>query len=144
LVADSSRARIFESRRVGSFKEVRSLVHPESRLHARDLKDDRPGLSYHSSGLGKDSMSPPTDPKDKEAMEFAKTIVDHVEKARSAHRFRSLVVVAAPAFLGLLRERYSRPLADLIMAEIDRDLSGLRSEEIREHLDRILPLGLAV
>jgi protein required for attachment to host cells len=89
-------------------------------------------------------MAPPTDPKDKEAMEFAKQVVEFLEHARTANCFRSLIIAAAPAFLGLLRERCSRPLADLINAEIDKDLSGLRSDEIRDHLDRILPLGLAI
>jgi len=135
LAANSSRAYIYSTERAtGDLKQVEKFDHPEARLHEQELTSDLPGRAFDSGGVGRHAMVQPVEPKRHEAINFAIQIADYLESARNEGKFRKLYIIAAPAFLGLLRERFSASLADLVTQEINKNLVNLHAQDIRNHL----------
>ena len=73
-------------------------------------------------------------PRQQVQLRFAQRIADRLEHARNAHAFDRLVLVAAPAFLGLLRLSFGAPLRSLVSLEVDKDYTALRPDQLRAHL----------
>ena len=135
VVAESSRAKIYGMRNLRTpLVELDDLVHPEGRLHARDLTSSRPGRAYDRVGQGRHAMEVDVGPKDQEAINFAKRIAGQLESARTEGNFESLILVGSPAFLGLMRKHLSHPTMKQVIMEVDKNL--VRSDEavIRKHL----------
>ena len=140
VVADSSRARIFKPETPSSpLTELETLTHPESRLHDQELTSDLPGKHANDTGIGAHGFEDKTEPKKQEAINFAHELARELEKAYTDHEFRQLILVAAPAFLGLLRETLSEPVRAVVRLEIDKDLTKESAEDIRAHLPKYLP-----
>ncbi|MFO1351755.1 MAG: host attachment protein [Gammaproteobacteria bacterium] len=134
VVAESSRARIFAAAQsTGALTELDDLVHPQSRLHDRDLTSDLPGRAFDSTGR-RHSFEQNQDPKRHEAEIFAKQIALHLETARNDGRFDQLVLIAPPTFLGLLRERLDATTAKQVTRTIVKDLITLNTGELRQYL----------
>jgi protein required for attachment to host cells len=136
LVADTTRARVFTAEKpIGALQEVETLVHTESRLHEQELtSDQRPGRRQGSNGTGGHSMGHEEDPKRQEHLRFAKQISDYLEDAHNGRRFERLYVVAAPAFLGDLRNALPKVVAQAVASEVPKNITRLTVAEIREHL----------
>ncbi|MDH5181326.1 MAG: host attachment protein [Gammaproteobacteria bacterium] len=138
VVADSARARILSAEnRTAPLVEIKSLEHPEGRMHAVDLTSDLPGRDSDRSGMGRHAVGT-TDPKQYEAENFAREITTFLEDARNQNRFFQLVIIAAPSFLGILRNLMSTPLARLVASELDKNLTQLDVTVIRENLSGLL------
>lgn len=139
VVANSTFARIFSAENNKDLKEVALLEHPESRLHGRDLVSDRPGRGYESANPSRHAMEPKHSPQKLEFQIFAKHISDHLEQARKEGRFDNLYIAANPSFLGILRQTISKTTAAKALAgEIDKDMTQLLPNEIRNHLPLVL------
>lgn len=140
VAADSSRARILAcDNRTGPLVEVEALVRPEARLHAQELASDGPGRTFDSAGVGgRHAMEPKVDPKQQEAIRFAKQVCDRLSAGQSQGSFSKLYIIAAPAFLGLLREGMAAPLRHLVAGEVSKNLASHGIDEIREHLPDFL------
>ena len=135
LVADSSRARIFEAKNaIGPLTEIEDLMNPESRMHEQNLTSDLPGRAYDSHGSNRHAMEEKTSAKDHEAENFAKLINRHLEKLRTKGMLKKLVVAAAPSFLGVLRKKLNANMTKLISTEIDKNLVQLDILDVRKHL----------
>jgi protein required for attachment to host cells len=135
LLANSSRARVCESDGPKlPLREVADFTHPESRMHEQELTSDLPGRAFDSGGEGRHAMGQSVEPKQQHAIQFAKEIADYLEAARNEAAFSRLYVIAAPAFLGLLRQHYSASLASLVTGEVDKDLTSLNLNEVEQYL----------
>ena len=139
LVADSARARVFSvDSAIGPLEPIEQLVHPESRLHDRDMKSDRPGRVFDSHGEGRHSTGKAVSPKEQEALRFAGEIASYLERGRVNGGFRRLVIVADPRFLGSLRATLAPEVKKLVTLEVNKDLSKEKDSDIRRALpDRI-------
>lgn len=134
VVADGSRARIFEVGSSSTLHETETLTHPESRLHEQELTSDLPGRSFDISGEGRHAMGKTVEPKEHEVEIFARQIADHLEKARIDNRLARLVVIAGPSMLGELRSAFGSELKKLVDTEIDKDLTQHSVEDIQKHV----------
>ena len=135
LVADSARAKIFSAQSpVGPLVEVEDWVHPESRLHALEVNADKPGRTQDSAAHGRHAMESEVDPKAQNALRFAHELAERLDRARVEGRFDKLVLVAAPGFLGLLREALPKQTRARVTAEVDKDLVTHDPADIRAHL----------
>jgi protein required for attachment to host cells len=140
LVADSSRARIFFTANTrGPLREIETLTHPESRLHEQQLTTDLPGRTFDSFGQGRHTKDMEIDPKQHEALIFVKQIADRLDRAREERQLEQLIVVAAPALLGMIRKQLSSTTAALVTLEMDKNITLLNAKEIRQHLPPQLP-----
>ncbi len=135
LVANAEEARIYE------------YVGPEATLIERetltqklpknsDPERDERGQNKNQQMPGGETYAPPTDPRTHEKESFAKDIAaylfDHHQK------YDRLVVVAAPAILGMLRDELHKEAEQRIVAEIDKNLSPYDTHELPELLDDVV------
>jgi protein required for attachment to host cells len=138
-VADSARARLFAARNaLGPLEELETLVNPEARIPQRELVSDAPGRSFRSVGRQRASMSSEVSAKQQDTLDFARQIAERLNEARVRGEYHKLVLVAAPAFLGVLREQLDRHVLELVCATLDKDLTQLRADELRARLPQRL------
>jgi protein required for attachment to host cells len=130
IVANGSQARVYKAEKLGVLSEVHTLLHPESRMRDGDLTSDKPGRINPSTTLGHSSIEPQTSPKKHEIEVFAKEVSQFLEQAREQGLFSRLYVVAAPSFLGLLREKLSTATTRLVAGEVDKDVTHMKPKEI--------------
>lgn len=133
IVANASCARVFRCDSITSLVEIESFVHPESRLHGRDLASDRSGSTTESSRTGYSSLSQPQSPKENAIEAFAKQVADFLEKARTTGEVEKIHLASGPSFLGLLRHTMSNPLTSIIDKTVDKDITHLKPEEIKDY-----------
>lgn len=144
IAADSSRARILQVMdREGHLAEVEDFMNPVGRSHERDLlADGHPRFSGHG-GVGRPGASttsgPGSDRQEMSATEhatelFAKRVSEYLDKARSAHRYDRLHVVAPPKFLGQLRKELGKEVQKLVTEELPKDLSWLNPRDLESQL----------
>lgn len=139
VVVDSSRGKIYvQDKHSSELLEKVDLVHPSARLHGLDLTSDRPGKHVGAFGQGQHVFDARTDAKEHEAETFAREIAERLETGRTSGQFQNLVLMAPPAFLGVLREQLSDGVRKLVVEEIAKDLVTHSSEEIRAKLQHSL------
>jgi len=138
LVADNCRARIFSADNPSSpLTEIRDLTHPEARLHEGDLVSDKNGRD-RSAGTGGSSLGNGSTHKQESIDRFAMTVCEELESSRVHGDFHKLYIVAAPAFLGLLRKHQSGSMKPLIAAELDKNIATQDCTAIRKQLPEYL------
>jgi len=141
IAADSSRARILQvTDRSQDLAEIEDLLNPEGRVHDRQLiSDAHPRFSGH--GGGGEGGGPGTDREETSATQhatelFAKRLGDYLDKARNAHRYDRLHLIAPPKFLGQLRKELGKEVEKLVADELPKDLSWLSARDIQSHVNR--------
>ncbi|HXV81735.1 MAG TPA: host attachment protein [Candidatus Binatia bacterium] len=118
--------------------EFQALEHPEGRLKSQSIDADRPGRSFESAGMKRHAMSREVDPKKQEAITFARQVAERLEGARLQGEVERLILVAAPEFLGLLRDNMTSELRRMIEEEFSLDLVQMTAHDIRAHLPETL------
>jgi protein required for attachment to host cells len=106
----------------------------EGRLHEQDLTSDLPGKDSDKVGAGKHSFQDQVEPKQQEAITFAKRIARYLDESYSANKFEQLMVIAAPSFLGVLRHQFSDQISQRICFELDKNITMHSVDDIRKHL----------
>ncbi|OLO05718.1 MULTISPECIES: host attachment protein [Salinicola] len=132
VAADASRARIF-AREARTLREIETLTHPESRLHTGDLRTG--GKGEATSGASQRQTGNENATSEKQAMVFAKEVAGYLRDARTQGKADKFVLIAAPQFLGQLREKLDKPTLDCVIQTLDKDLSKASEEEIAGKLD---------
>ena len=139
LAAESARARIFSVSSGGKkLREVADLCHPEARLHDRELTSDLPGRSFDSHGEGRHGMEQATSPHDQEAQIFATELARQLDRGQRDGSFDSLILVAPPKFLGRLRPELSKPVQDVLLGEIDKNLVNADGDTLFQQVSSLL------
>jgi len=139
IVADAGHARVFAAEQsTSALNEIQTLTCPEARLHEGDIVSDSPGRERNAAGSGSHDVGHTSDAKHEAVMRFAEQVSEVIETGRIGDRFNRLYVIAAPAFLGVLRKQHSRATAQLVSAEIDKNLTTHDAVEIRKHLPQLL------
>lgn len=140
VVADNSKARIFSvDSRMGPIEEIESIMHTEARLHEQDMTSDLPGHSNGKGGAGGHAYQDEVSPKEQENINFARKIANALDAARKDGKFKQIMLVAAPGFLGNLRHQLTAQTKKLACFELAKNMSQLGAKEIRELLPERLP-----
>jgi len=141
LVSNSARASVYEcARPVDNLEQVAAFSHTGSRQHPRDLVADKSGRVHDRQGEGRHSMEPDHTVKENEAESFAREIDEFLSTAQRQGRYDNLAVIAAPRFLGRLRDHYTTWLPDAaLFAEVSKDLTAENPDKIRAELEPPLP-----
>lgn len=131
VAADAARARIFV-RQANVLREVETLTHSESRLHTGDLRTGGKGES--TSGPGQRQTGDDNATSDKHEMFFAKEVAEYLRDARTQQNMTDLILIAAPQFLGKLRDKLDKPTQALVTQTLDKDVSKASEDEIAKKL----------
>ncbi len=99
----------------------------------REQGADRPGRAI-SSADGRRSAVGQTDWHDLEERRFARTIAETLEKLARDKSIPGFIIAAPPRTLAELRQSFNAEVKERIIAELDKDLTGIPVEEIKKHL----------
>jgi protein required for attachment to host cells len=150
LVADQSEADFYDLRRPRDadlqLNLVARLVDEQAHLHDRDLKSDRPGRFFDHAPLqggrrgatAHHATGGERRPRRHAAEVFAGQIAAALHRAQLQRDFDHVIVMAGPAFLGLLREALPDSLRPCVLAEVAKDLVHGGAQAVREHLPESL------
>jgi len=142
LVADGQRARVLERASLEAEWTEReehrsSNVTPPS----RELGTDRPGRVHESVGMARHGLAMHEDPHEAAEVEFARSLARRLERWGSDHLYRRLYIMAAPRFLGHLREALGTVARQALRGTLDKDLTKAPVAEIASHLHEHRPVG---
>lgn len=138
VVADEAQAIFYgrESRHAPDLFELFKLTNDAARKKSADLITDRGGRSFDSFGEGRHTMGrEKTDPKRHAAIRFAKQIAERIGKSIHTGRCREFSLVAAPRFLGELRDAMSSMSGVEPFCTVDKEMVGRDAGAIRELVD---------
>ncbi len=139
LVADGSRARFFRTDRAAPLEELEDDFNPAAREPERALQSDRKGATVRGpAGQTQYATEGENDPKAEAERRFARSLAEHLRKARLAGEYERLFIAAPPGFLGELRQALDEGTRAVVVGELDKDLSGLKPEVIRKHLPDLI------
>ncbi len=129
VVGDSARARLFcVDANKECLVEVESLVNPAAHQHSRDLQTDRAGRGLDRNAAGGHAFAPSTDVKEHSSAVFAREVAHHVEHASNG--CHTIVLIAAPKFLGMLRKQLAEPIKSKVSRELNKDLTTTSVSQI--------------
>jgi protein required for attachment to host cells len=141
LVANQAEARIYSADRIPrNLILVETLIHEEGAAHARDLTSDAPGRVHDRMGSSRHSMEPDTGVKEEGRRRFVKEMVARLESAHFRGDYDRLVLLAAPAVLGVIRKTLSNKLTKAVIKEISKDVIGQDLDKIQAQLQRSFEL----
>jgi len=136
VVADESRVLFYARDSMsGPLRELFSLDNDTARKKTDQLISDSGGRSFDSYGKGRHTMGhEKADPKKIAAMAFAKQIAERIVKGMYDGSSRGFALVAAPRFLGVLREAISITTTVEPYATVDKEVVGQDTEVIEKLL----------
>jgi protein required for attachment to host cells len=142
VVANQAGARFYDiNRPSGALRLVGELANPEGRLHDRDLKSDRPGRVFDApkrvgprGAVQRHATATEKRPRQQVASVFARRISAALATAHRTGGIDRIVLIAAPAFLGLLRKTLPKSLRAVVAAEVAKDLANEAADGIRPHI----------
>ena len=135
LVADTTRARMLAAHGGdGELVEQVTLLNPAARMHERELTSDLSGRAVNSATgmsttFGKDEKHKPH-----ALRQFAHAVAERLALERNQGSYERLYVIAEPAFLGQLRLALDAQTEALIAGEINRNLTRVPLEQVRDAL----------
>ena len=135
IVCDGKKALVLENAGDEKFLNLKTrevFHHPA--LRTNELGTDAPGRSISSVGSGGRSAMEQTDWHTQEEHRFLQTLAAHLDAEVKAGRAKSIVIVAPPRALGVLRPAYTHDLRQALQTEIDKDLVKMPVHEIEKHL----------
>lgn len=126
IVADESAATVYSRKsRRGPLTELFALTNEVGRKKTGDLISDRGGRSFDSHGQGRHTMAKEkTGPKKHAAIAFAKKIANRINKAIHDGTCDEIALIAAPRFLGILRDALSKAGNVDAAVTIDKEMVG--------------------
>ena len=137
VVCDGRKALILENLGDRMFPNLRTKeVHEHEDASTSAQGSDSPGRVHQSMG-GAHSSVEQTDWHDQAERAFLVQLVKHLDAALTAGKTKSLIVVAPPRALGMIRPAYSHALRGAVRAEVDKDLVKQPVHQIEKHLTGI-------
>jgi len=136
VVADEFQATFYaRAKKYSPLQEVSTTRNDTAREKTRDLISDKGGRAFDSHGQGRHTMaSEKEDPKTRSAVLFAKALAQQIGSAKQEAGFDRLIVVAAPRFLGFLRQALA--IAGIEPDRtIDKEMTGREPGSIKELVD---------
>lgn len=136
VVADGARASFYTLHDGDGKRGLAPIASSENshlEPHARDAKSDKPGRSFGSGGV-RHAIEPHHDYHKMEKHDFAREVVQFLEKSFDAHQFERLVLVAPHRSIGELRTLLPKKMESCIWQEIGHDFTKLGMDELWQRI----------
>ena len=134
VVCDGAKALILENAGDAKFPNLKTReVYEQSDSKTHEQGTDAPGRAVNSVGAQRSAMEQ-TDWHDQAEQQFLGDLAKRLDAAVIAGETKSLILVAPPRALGVLRKSLSDGLRDAVRAEIDKDYVKMPVHEIEKHL----------
>ena len=134
VVCDGAKALVLENAGDTKFPNLKTLeVFEQKDLATHELGASAPGRAFSPAGHGRSSVEQ-TDFHDLAERDFLVHLAKHLDAAVTSGKAKSLIMVAPPRALGMIRPAYPHALKGAVRAEIDKDLVKQPVHQIEKHL----------
>ena len=134
VVCDGAKALILENAGDAISPNLKTKeVHAQPDSKTSEQGTDAPGRSINSNGSRRSAMEQ-TDWHAQAEERFLTDLAKRLDAAVVAGETKSLILIAPPRALGVLRQAFSAPVRNAIRAEIDKDYVKMPLYEIEKHL----------
>jgi protein required for attachment to host cells len=134
VIADGGRARFVERDENGAFRTVVSFVAAELHARSSDLGRDRPARVKESANAARHAVEPRRDLHEAAKEDFVKLVAEQLEAEHKRGQFDSLVLIAPPRVLTELKQKLSKPIAELVVNDLQKDLTKVSDHDLTDHL----------
>jgi len=134
VVCDGAKALVLENAGDLKFPKFKTIeVLEQKDLPTHELGAAEPGRTFNSVGYGRGTVKQ-TDWHDQAEQQFLTHLAQRLDAAVAGGKVKSLIVVAPPRALGMIRPVYSQALKAAVRAELDKDFVKLPVYEIEKRL----------
>jgi protein required for attachment to host cells len=134
VVCDGAKALVLENVGDTKFPNLKTReVYEQKDLATHELGSDRPGRTHSSHGYGRSAVEQ-TDWHNQAEQAFLHDLAQRLDVAVASGKVKSLIMVAPPRALGMIRPVYSHALRAAMRTEIDKDLIKHPVGDIEKHL----------
>lgn len=134
VVCDGAKALVLENTGDAIVPDLKTRdVYEQKDEPTRDLGTDAPGRTAGVDGKARSAVGQ-TDWHRRSEQAFLESLARRLEIKVGAGEIKSMVLVAPPRALGVLRAACSPALKGVVRAEIDKDLVGVPVHEIERRL----------
>jgi protein required for attachment to host cells len=137
VVTDHVEARIWSRQGHGPPELVLDIPHPAGHLREQDLVSDEPGRMRADGRGHTQAMRQRGSARQTTRERFAAMVGAHLAEALAAGRYDELAIVAAPRWLGDLREHLGPAVRARVVAEVHHSLMHDRVEDIVGRIDAL-------
>jgi protein required for attachment to host cells len=134
VVCDGAKALVLENAGDAKFPNLKMReVYEQKDMPTRLLGADKPGRTHSSVGQNSSAVTQ-TDWHNQAEQAFLAHLAQKLDAEVVAGKVKSLILVAPPRALGMIRHAYSHALRGAIRTEIDKDLVKHPVHDIEKHL----------
>jgi protein required for attachment to host cells len=135
VVADNVEARIWSRRANVAPTLVEVLAHAVGHLREQDIVSDRPGRMRADGRGHMQAMKQRGSARHTERARFGATVAARLARGLQERAWDELVIVAAPRWLGELREHLDDGVRQRVVLEVHHSLMHARIEDLCERID---------
>jgi|SRR5690242_16784536 protein required for attachment to host cells len=134
VVCDGAKALVLQNfgNRVNWNLKTREIYEQDD-PKTHEIGTDKPGRTFNSIGNGRSAMEQP-DWHDQQEQRFLAKLAARLDKAVLGGETPSLIVVAPPRAIGVLRRAFTTHVRQAIRAEVEKDFVKMPVDEIERHL----------
>jgi|SRR5690348_13460537 protein required for attachment to host cells len=134
VVCDGAKALVLENIGDATMPDLKTReVYEQKDAATRDLGADAPGRAAGVDGKNRSAVGQ-TDWHERNEQAFLENLAKRLDAKVSSGAIKSIVLIAPPRALGVLRGAYSPALKGVVRAEIDKDLVAVPVHEIEKRL----------
>jgi protein required for attachment to host cells len=134
VIADGGKARFVERDKKGVFRTVASFVSTELHDRTSDLGRDKPARAHESASATRHAIEPRRDLKEAAKADFVKLVAEQIDAEHERGQFDKIMLVAPPGVLTELKENLSRPIAGIVVDDLQKDLTNIPDHQLADHL----------
>ena len=134
VIADGGRARFVAKDENGAFRTVLGFVATDMHKRSSDLGRDRPARVKESANAARHAVEPRRDLHEAAKEDFIALVVEEIAAEHGNGQFDQLVLVAPPKVLPELKQKLSKPMAALVVNDLQKDLTKVPDHDLAEHL----------
>ncbi len=134
VIADGGRARLVERDEEGAYRTISSFVSTELHTSAHELGRDRPARVKESTGPVRHAVEPRRDLHEAAKEDFIRAVAEDLHNLQGEGKFDQLVLVAPPSVLTELKDVLSKSVAQLVVDELQKDLTKVPDHDLASHL----------
>lgn len=134
VIADGGRARFVERDDAGAYRTVLSFVAADLHKRSSDLGRDRPARVNESANVARHAVEPRRDLHEAAKQDFIALVAEEIEAEHGRDRFDRLVLVAPPGVLTELKQKLAKPLVQIAVQDLQKDLTKVPDHDLAAHL----------
>ena len=140
LMASEGRMRLAENGGVGKgLAELRTVEKSDIGGEPRGYADAE-GRGQAAPGMAGHKFERPTSEREQARDAFSNAVIEMLEAQWHDGSYDRLVIAAPPRMLGALRADLPAHIAEVLHADLDKDLTKIPLADLPSHLDRVLAL----